>query len=815
MSTPRKLLVPLWVSALVGCAIPERAVPTGPPTIGRFDVWLDDDSVVRARWRVTGRLDRIELHRPGLEPWRSTEPALELALPEVVPGDPLVLVATGPGGESRARAVVPVDDPAPVRLVEFSVTPTVTRVQEPVRVQWRIENARRVMLLVGEAPLETDLPESGRRILRLVYGTRVTLRVEGFGGPLEAGQDVRIGPPPPVIHRFTANPLEAVFGEQTQIEWSVSGATHLQIHERLPEGRQLIHQSSAEMGSVPLALLPGVHRFELEARNFDVEVRTAEATAVVVPDEAPRIVEFSSAPEVTGLGGDIQLVWSVQGAQSVALRVNGGIGEPVPAVGRRTVQAGGSGTEAVLIATAGEQSDRQTVEIPTNPAFPSIARFGAQPTRSGRGEPVTLDWATDNAVAVRVVDGIGQLLLSGPVAGFGQVFPESPTVVTLQAENAVGQTTRTLALRVGDRPRVERFEPVDRQVRVGRPVRWTWRVTRAEQVLVSTPGRGPVPVAASTGTIALRRTDVLVDPDATLIASSDLFTVSATAGLERLPPLGGGGDEEPNDTWSVAQVVSGLGGRLVGELDAGDRDCFALELAAGSRVFLDGCSADLRVDGWRLDAEGAPTGPRVTLDPLPCGPVEAELATLGPTVGLMLSPASGATGPVRYAVDAAAVFRSCGDGVTDYDEGCDDGNQRTGDGCDPVCQPEDVDEQEPNDSRPTATPVGPGAYRAAIHPVDVDHYAVTVPSGGGPPNGRWSFAVSDRDGFGCSADLVLTLADAQGAMLDRDDGDGLGCPVLDGARTVLAPGTYDLRVEPGPGRTLPARGRYRLTVASP
>lgn len=152
---------------------------------------------------------------------------------------------------------------------------------------------------------------------------------------------------------------------------------------------------------------------------------------------------------------------------------------------------------------------------------------------------------------------------------------------------------------------------------------------------------------------------------------------------------------------------------------------------------------------------------------------------------------------------------TCGDGVADPDEACDDGNLWGGDGCSPDCLIESGTlESEPNDTYDQATPLDDGAGFGALPLDDVDCWSFSVPELG--------FVHAELGGVeGCAdARARLSLVDSQGAWISTGSPTAdFGCSALDplvqsGAR-FLAAGDYAICVEPALGGDV--RG-YELQV---
>ncbi|MEC7240936.1 MAG: thrombospondin type 3 repeat-containing protein, partial [Myxococcota bacterium] len=134
----------------------------------------------------------------------------------------------------------------------------------------------------------------------------------------------------------------------------------------------------------------------------------------------------------------------------------------------------------------------------------------------------------------------------------------------------------------------------------------------------------------------------------------------------------------------------------------------------------------------------------------------------------------------------------CGDGVTDSQEECDDGNGLGGDGCSPRCVLEsETGETEPNDSWATAQPIGEDWVSGALTTGDVDCFSIAVSE---------CHTVIAETGGDCRVPLVLALHAADGTQVASSGFDDRGCSVVDpveepGARFV-AEGDWAVCVTP-------------------
>ena len=156
------------------------------------------------------------------------------------------------------------------------------------------------------------------------------------------------------------------------------------------------------------------------------------------------------------------------------------------------------------------------------------------------------------------------------------------------------------------------------------------------------------------------------------------------------------------------------------------------------------------------------------------------------------------------------VLPLCGDGILDATEVCDDANKWGGDGCTPTCAVESGNlEAEPNDVGQQSNPLGAGETVAGSLPAgDVDCFSVTVATN------EWIDATASGPDGTCPPDLVSRLYGPQGdALEDAYGADPTTCAHLDpfehpGA-TYLTAGDYSVCVEGLFRAEVPS---YRLTL---
>lgn len=752
-------------------------------------------------YAVAGEVDRLELTVGGIaRPLTTLAGVVELR-PEADLA--LELLAEGPGGHTRASGAIRVGRQTPVDIVEFALTPTVAQASEPLRVTWSTAHAASVALLADGNLLSDDLPAAGAQTLRLARSQTISLRAEGFAGPAERSVAVRIGAPALAIRAFDVSPLDPAPGQELTAAWAVEGAT-LVLLEDLEDGNQL-HSGSEAIGRWTGSFAEGRHPLLLRALSTDAS-RTATATVVVSEQPSPVIRALDLSPTVSGRGGMVEVSWRVELASAVQLDLVGSqqSSAAVGLEGRRFVDLG-TGLEAQITATAYGQQVFASRRARLDETLPSILELDAHPTADGR---IRVEATTADATALSLSDDAGALLGTSTAARDAwtlELFSGQPaTRVGLHfvASNVLGQTRRFFT--VSSPPRVDHLTVLDPVARVGRPVRFAY-ATRSDQRTLEVPGRVALSLETETGTVTRRLPNTGGAYDAALYAQAGGWTVSASVSLPiHLPPAFGATEMEPNDGFATAHVNGAAVAILEGEADELDRDAVMLGVASGRRARVElSCPGGLVLEVHPLDDEEASLERPVSFG---CG-APAEVTTLEPPLGAVIraSPGLPAGTPIPWRLDLHIEDAQCGDGVLDFAESCDDGGRTAGDGCDSSCQLESEHDVEPNDLSALGNPLTTNGATGFLEGGGLDRYRFQVAEAG-----RHRFGVSDPDGVSCSLDLVLTVNDASGIRIYRDDGGGLGCPQT--PALALSPGVYEVVVAGGQTRRLPRRGPYAVAV---
>jgi cysteine-rich repeat protein len=204
---------------------------------------------------------------------------------------------------------------------------------------------------------------------------------------------------------------------------------------------------------------------------------------------------------------------------------------------------------------------------------------------------------------------------------------------------------------------------------------------------------------------------------------------------------------------------------------------------------------------------------RMTTDGCDAGQAEhLSFVSSGGTVLVGLD--SRQPGGGRYSV--IVTRPTCGNGIQEHSEVCDDGNRLSGDSCDPLCRKELpgawLAEEEPNEMPAEANVfTSPAALTLSgtlgDHCADVDVFALEVVTGGSV-----QVQLATRSGRCPGSNVQLALIASDGLTeLGKVDSEADVCPALDGRHAFaqgLAGGTHYLRLS----SSEPAPIEYQLKV---
>jgi cysteine-rich repeat protein len=224
-----------------------------------------------------------------------------------------------------------------------------------------------------------------------------------------------------------------------------------------------------------------------------------------------------------------------------------------------------------------------------------------------------------------------------------------------------------------------------------------------------------------------------------------------------------------------------------------------------------------------LALAGCADGPSDTDDPPPVDDSDTDVVDTVDTVDVPASCGDGVVDPDEECDDGEAnsdtapdacrtscLLPTCGDAVADSDEDCDDGNLWGGDGCTPDCIAETGPlEAEPNDDVFSANPTDAGVSQAGSLPDgDIDCWTIDVPD-----NGFVSAQATGPDG-NCPPEFTLRLYDDDGDLLTSAFSEMAGVctridPAVDSEALYLSAGDYTVCVEGSNRSEVPS---YRVVL---
>ena len=201
--------------------------------------------------------------------------------------------------------------------------------------------------------------------------------------------------------------------------------------------------------------------------------------------EVPKIIRFQASPSSIKAGDASILDWQVIGADTVTITELGS----VPLNGSREVKPAQTTTYKLTAKNrAGEVGATTTIVVESQPR-PSFTSCQVQPTNITPGETATISWSTQNATAVSIAPGIGNVELSGS----RMVSPTTTTTYTITASGAetFAPVTCTVTVNVsaqGTGPRILRFSANPSTINAGEKSTLLWTVENADKVTISELG---------------------------------------------------------------------------------------------------------------------------------------------------------------------------------------------------------------------------------------------------------------------------------------------------------------------------------------
>jgi hypothetical protein len=362
--------------------------------------------------------------RIGLQPESGTakdKPLVSTTYVLTIPGGPKELF-------EEAEVVVVGGTP---RVTVFTATPRTIMQGESAALDWATTDADSVSIEPGLG----EHPASGT--LQVTPDVTTTYRLTATRGtqvsqPSEVTVVVASGNQP-FIRTFVASPQTVQAGEPVTLRWETENSDLVTIDHGV--GQQPVDGSVVVMPSQSTT-------YTITAVGPGGQVN-ASVMVTVLEVGTPVITKFVAAPATIAPGGQSELSWDTDYAESVT--IDQGVGAQ-PAKGSVFVNPAQTTTYTLTAFGGGEEVTSQVTVTVAAPNAPVILTFLASPAAIVTGGSTTLEWTTQNVTSVDVDNGGGAGLAPN---GTLQVSPGVTTTYTLTAygtaSSVVAQTTVTVS----------------------------------------------------------------------------------------------------------------------------------------------------------------------------------------------------------------------------------------------------------------------------------------------------------------------------------------------------------------------------------
>jgi cysteine-rich repeat protein len=798
------------------CALPLLvACPGGEaPTIVSFvatPTSVLEGGKTTLEWNVTGADSITITAAPGGEVIATANAMSNVQSAAITENTTFTLTASNGDGDSSATVTVLVnkDNTNPPTIDSFTATPEMVASGGAVVLAWQTTNATSVDITPN---VVTGGDPDGQITVSPIATTTFTLTAKNADA--SATREVTVTIIGPQIVTFTASPQAITLGDSTMLSWNVTDATNVTITD--DAGNEVFNDATlvGQTSVTPaVANPPGSIIYTLTAVDAENRTATDTVTVNVNPPQAPSIIAFDANPSTINLGDSSDLTWVVADALTIEIQANGTTATITTDLAGTFTVSPTIDIDYTLIATNAFGSSQATATVLVDNGAPLINDFAANPNPVALGSNTTLSWDTVAADSLRISNGTTEIYSTTDATGTFDVTPTATsTVYTLEATNTIGTNTFNVTVYAHAAPVINDFTVTPLSFTGNSTVATiTWDVTSAATIDLLADG---VPVAGFTA--------IDVNPMTTDSAGSIMVTVPTTTTFSLVAESAGGielaevtvinvfNKTEPNDTPDLAVTHPGDGSGAAGTINpARDVDWFVVNVPAGGNLFAEtsdgrgGCTLDTIVAVFNSTIAGSVA--IATNDDIGggnvcsrVGPFAGRGGTRDPDLANMAAgpyyirvTAFDPTDTGSYVLTAVAVAAACGNTLIEGAEQCDDGNTAAGDGCSATCTTEVAGMV----MGPAAPGTPPTTFTGAIVPaIDRDVYEVTMQAAGYISAETFTTALGQ-----CTVNTVLTLLDANFAVLGSDDNDGVNnCSVINpnfDAFAFVQAGTYYLQVE--------------------
>lgn len=408
------------------------------------------------------------------------------------------IIAHGRIKTTEQMVTVAVTHPKPV-VNAFSVYPQNITAGQTATVKWDVGGVKEVQL----EPFGT-VPAKGERKFPVTEDTAFKLVAQNNGGTIE--QEERVKLLPAEVQLFDVNPPQADVGQKVKVRWRVLNGRNVQLD---PGGTVA---PSGQMDWV----VRGDQTFTLKVQGGTEPIVVSKTLNVY----DPQIEVFSVTPTNAKVGDTVTVRWKVNHATAVNLTPFGSVEDK----GEQTYRLTGQNTMFTLTAGNGVTSIDKQIAVTATVAAPQITALTLQPTNTLPNHPVTLNWATQNAISTELAGLPQGTLTLAPNGSTSFNAPEVSTPLTFTAKGADGSVdSRTVQLLVKAPPQpapvpsnagvtssaptpaavtkpepvIKRFEANRTSIQQGQSVQLRWQASGVEEVKIF-PGGTQEPPSSST-----------------------------------------------------------------------------------------------------------------------------------------------------------------------------------------------------------------------------------------------------------------------------------------------------------------------------
>ncbi len=354
------------------------------------------------------------------------------------------------------------------------------------RLDWTMRNVVSARIYMDDVLLhivpEEDLEVGEWRYTAQTTST-LTLEAEGaFGDMVSADATITTVGGEPEIALFGASRTAIVAGEDVTLEWETLNADAIEITDS--DGNSV---TTSDMANGSIVVTPsGDTTYRLTATNQN----GSEFDTIDIEVFEPVVIsEFSATPGSVGVGGAVNLAWTVTGDVSSmslqdpdgALIDIGGIVLDSSIIVRPTA----SGTYTLRAGNTA-QSVQSTVDVVVVPGAPVISTFEATPNPVPSGQNSLLRWVVSGATSLALEDRTAMQTLDISALDVSQdtflVTPTTDTVYRLTATNPGGSTFLDITLGIQLPVQLLSFSVDQTQVVAGTDVTFSWETANATTI---------------------------------------------------------------------------------------------------------------------------------------------------------------------------------------------------------------------------------------------------------------------------------------------------------------------------------------------